>query len=561
MKFRFQFLAITALVAAIPGFVVAQPRPKEGTRMVPNEYGSEFPQEIIWERDGSEMVLIPHGTFRMGLSTKDGGMQSEGPVHEVYLPSFYIDKYEISNEQYSKYYSVEPTARPRPSNRELTAPELPVSGIPWYAAEGYAAWVGRELPTEAMWEKAARGPENTIHTTGNQRPDKDVVHHGRGAGALTVPVTKDTGDVSGYGVYHMGGNVSEWVRDWHKQSVYEGRTSVENPTGPEDGDTKVFRGGSFTSPGSDTRATRRTSHPPALLLDDVGFRTVWVPRPVQSPKTTPTPAVTVPPIASDAEVLARLIEEVTPYMREHKELPSSMMAGSAFRYTGEEGVFFGNMSPFDVTLTFVNPEDEYVYKHDFIVPSMSFQQVQLTKSKDLRIVAMSPNAPDPGPYVIGTLRAESKPMVIIPTEFFATVVDQTGKEIDPGNRTASQYYDVYRPQWNEFEVINRADLPIVVDVSAAAPGSSETERRSITELTLEPQEIVRLTLDPDYYQFLPNYIGARGEGGRVHQIRLDEKAARRLLIVTEDKESDDKVVVITQRKPYLKILEKDAVRR
>ncbi len=555
------FLTLTAILGLlIPVALVAQPMPKQGTKMVPNEYGGEFPAEIVWKKDGSEMVLIPHGTFRMGLDPSRGGTRAEGPAHQVTLPSFYIDKYEISNAQYEAYYREQPSARPRPTNKGLTGPELPVTAIPWFAAQGYAEWVGRQLPTEAMWEKAARGAEGNHYTTGNAPPSRDTVHHGRSGDSLTVPVDKDAGDVSVYGVHHMGGNVSEWVGDWYSSYTYQDRDGVEHPTGPEKGEAKSIRGGSFTTDPDELRITKRSSHPASLLLEDVGFRTAWIPRPVV--KATPSPSpVPTDRLATDDEVFATLIEKITPYMQSGEELPRDLLAGDAFRYTGEDEISVANMTPFEVTISFLSADDDYAYAHNVAVQSLSFQKVKLTKGKDLFLLAYSAQAQQPGPYIIGNLRAESKPLVIIPTEFFSRVVDESGTDIDPGSRTATQYYDTFRPQWNEFEVMNNTNLPITVAIATGAPGSKPEDSEHVRDLTIEGGEIVRLTLDPDFYQFRPNYIGARSEGGRMHQIRLDEKAARRLLVVTQDKSSDDEVVVITQKQPFLKIVEKAAVRR
>ncbi|MCC5878120.1 MAG: SUMF1/EgtB/PvdO family nonheme iron enzyme, partial [Candidatus Sumerlaeia bacterium] len=290
MRSSFQHFMMALMVLTSMAMVHGQPVPVEGTEMVPNEHGGQFPREIIWESDGSKMVLIPHGTFTMGLSQTRGGSGAEEPEREVYLPSFYIDKYEVSNRKYSRYVEKASAQRPRPTgNPTLTHPDHPVCGVTWDSALSYARWTGRELPTEAMWEKAARGPNNNLFTTGNSAPSMERVVYGRGSFGETVPVDKPTSDVSGYGVYHMGGNVSEWVSDWYEREYYKG-APTDNPKGPETGMSKVYRGASFLSTEEQVRVTRRMAALRTQIRDELGFRTVWVPAtPREVAQNTPPP--------------------------------------------------------------------------------------------------------------------------------------------------------------------------------------------------------------------------------------------------------------------------------
>lgn len=225
-----------------------------------------------------ELVLVPAGIFTMGGLPGEGGVErrsDEGPVHEVFLDSFYIDVYEVTNEHYDGFVAA--TGREEPRLRrseqwvEWFVPRNPVVGVSWYDANQYCQWAGLRLPTEAEWEKAARGVDARYYPWGNSRDA--CVYCNRDTGP-PLPVGSRPMDISPYGVADMGFNVSEWVSDWYDSSYYQYSPS-ENPMGPTEGRNgwKIHRGGSF---GWDAypwgSVTGRQPNDPEMRVMNVGFR-------------------------------------------------------------------------------------------------------------------------------------------------------------------------------------------------------------------------------------------------------------------------------------------------
>lgn len=550
------------MVLALLGFfslslsLHAQPVPKEGTEMVPNEYGGHFPREIVWEGDGAEMVLVPYGTFRRGLSEERGGTPAERPEREIYLPSFYIDKYEVSNRRYLRYVEEAGGIRPRPSgNPALREPDHPVTAIPWDGANGYARWAGKILPTEAMWEKAARGPEGFLFPTGNTPPDKETVIHSRGSYGTTVPVTKDTGDVSPYGVFHMGGNAAEWVSDWYEREYYQ-QDVTEHPKGPDSGLSKSIRGGSFLAPRGETRATFRGVGLRTQIRDEVGFRTAWIPsspREVAAVTPTPTPAATLAPREARARVMERFQETLKPYLEQRlPELPRDMMAAQALMSRGRADIQFINFTPWELSLTFVGPDQEVVFRYAEPLPRMTYRNVNLPREVDLHILAYAYEAPRNGPVNLGFVRAESNAVILVETEMFGPVVDSEAGEIALRESTeARQFYSGFTPQWNIMEVFNSVEEPLIVRVEDVTRSLEHPDL--VGDYTIEPHTSFRMRMAPGRYRVAADYFGAAEASSNVVTFRLDDRAARRLLRIQEDTTRQEQVVVITQRRPFLSI--------
>jgi formylglycine-generating enzyme required for sulfatase activity len=189
------------------------------------------------------MVFVPSGEFVMG---SEWGEWDEEPRHIVYLSAFYIDKYETTNEEYQRCIDArrcDPQAYR--SDRSVMGPRQPVVAVGWDDAVRYCRFAGKRLPTEAEWEKAARGTDERRYPWGNEWHREWVNLHGPEDGfAATAPVGSFPGNVSPYGAYDMAGNAWEWVSDFHEKRYY--RTSPrENPKGPAKGDRHVMRGGSW----------------------------------------------------------------------------------------------------------------------------------------------------------------------------------------------------------------------------------------------------------------------------------------------------------------------------
>jgi formylglycine-generating enzyme required for sulfatase activity len=228
------------------------------------------------------MVLIPAGEFTMGDNTRYNWSFMlainiyDGPEHTVYLDAYYIDKYEVTNEQYKKF--VEETGHRIPrcwNDSRFNRPNQPIVGITWDDAVEYATWAGKRLPTEAEWEKAARGTDKRLWPWGNKfDKTKCNVWESQEAGQRdTKPVGSFENGKSPYGCYDMAGNVWEWCADYYDQNYYLLSPS-KNPTGPDTGTQRIIRGGGFLYFGHYTRCAARYRVPWYAQSPQIGFRCV-----------------------------------------------------------------------------------------------------------------------------------------------------------------------------------------------------------------------------------------------------------------------------------------------
>lgn len=227
---------------------------------------------------GMEVVYVPAGNFLMGSADTDSNrdIYSEIPQHQVYLDAFWISKTQVTNGMFNACvnagackYSVGRTTNPNFLDPLFTT--HPVVYISWDMAQTYCAWTGGRLPTEAEWEKAARGTDGRIFPWGDE-PANDRLANFDDKIHKTTPVGSYPAGASPYGLQDIAGNAWEWVDDWYSLDYY--RTSIrENPPGPDSGDRKVLRGGSWFSITDIILKTHiRKKRPPEIRDYGTGFR-------------------------------------------------------------------------------------------------------------------------------------------------------------------------------------------------------------------------------------------------------------------------------------------------
>jgi formylglycine-generating enzyme required for sulfatase activity len=228
-------------------------------------------------QDGAPMVLVPAGEFTMGSGEGD----DEKPIHRVYLDAFYIDTYEVTVGQYAQFLERGRLEAPPdwPTMNQPPQQKRPVVNIDWTEASTYCGWAGKRLPTEAEWEKAARGTDGRMYPWGNGVPNRRRANYGKlewNNHTALVPVGSLEGGKSPYGTYDMAGNVWEWIGDWYGKNYYQ-ISPNRNPKGPEHGEEKVVRGGDwFLTPGR-LRATNRDGFPVTGRNLRGGFRCAKTP--------------------------------------------------------------------------------------------------------------------------------------------------------------------------------------------------------------------------------------------------------------------------------------------
>lgn len=256
------FLCLVAIIA----IRVTTPKDEEGGAPVQTVKSSGPPKE-------NPMVPVPAGEFTMG--SEEGGFD-EKPIHRVYVDAFKINQYEVTQAYYAEFVKAtnhrSPLSRYVKNINYFNDQNQPVIYVTWEDADEYCRWRGERLPTEAEWEKAARGVDGSPWPWGkDSKPvfanflgDGDPVHY-------TSVVGSFENDKSSYGLYDVAGNVREWVGDWYEEQYYR-HSPARNPKGPDQGEMKSMRGGSWNDSPISGTTTARMKMFPDYRDTTVGFR-------------------------------------------------------------------------------------------------------------------------------------------------------------------------------------------------------------------------------------------------------------------------------------------------
>ena len=278
--------------------------------------GDRYQAKVTASDEPPGMVLVPGGEFTMGSHAVAGGYAKtvDGqPEHVVHLDTYWIDRYEVTNEAFERFVAATghtTTAEDRGTSWVFTSgpawqrvlgarwnaplgsgsdisqlPDHPVVHVSWSDASAYCAWAGKRLPTEAEWEKAARGVDKRTYpwgatidrTRANFGTDSCCDSDPSDGYAHTGPVGSYPAGVSPHGAHDMAGNVGEWVSDWYGFGYYA-VSPPRNPRGPENGSNRVLRGGGWVDDPYYLRTFSRNGYTPSTTLNYFGFRCARDPR-------------------------------------------------------------------------------------------------------------------------------------------------------------------------------------------------------------------------------------------------------------------------------------------
>jgi len=307
-----QFAALTQTASisrptaeTLPPLVITTPPTVPPTHTpTPTFTPTDVPEDInndnVNPKDGAKLVWIPAGEFTMGLTDaqinfllancsecKASGFAPSKPAHTVYLDSYWIYQTEVTNSQYALCEQAGACFPPLQSNSSTHASyydnpryaDYPVVFVDWSAAKSYCQWAGGLLPSEAQWEKAARGTDARLYPWGDIFPSAQYANVGKSVGDTTQAGAYPAG-ASPYGVLDMAGNVYEWVQDWYAADYYS-RSPYQNPQGPDgpsgNEPTRVIRGGNWFWNGAYATAGYHDYWEPFQTSNDVGFRCVVIP--------------------------------------------------------------------------------------------------------------------------------------------------------------------------------------------------------------------------------------------------------------------------------------------
>jgi len=273
-RLKWAFFVVVAIFAGLPvgGIILDVLKPSNIQVDQPDGEAKPSPGTAATAVPMKEdMVFVPAGEFVRGYN---GGGFDEKPAGLVMLDAYWIDRHEVTYGAYIAFVTA--TGHRKPISRyvkhfeKLSGTTQPAVYVSWEDADAYCRYRGARLPTEAEWEKAARGHHGLLWPWGNQDKPGAANTGNPDPFEFPAPVASFPLDQSPYGIYDMAGNVMEWVADWYQEDAY--RDTSPNPKGPPSGIFKVIRGASWGTIGKETRLTVRLKMVPDFRDTTIGFR-------------------------------------------------------------------------------------------------------------------------------------------------------------------------------------------------------------------------------------------------------------------------------------------------
>ncbi len=547
---KINFLAVCLILLPVVLGAAYKPVVEKGTVETP-DFGEAW-REIVWEDDGSVMVLVPGGTYRIGTEdeTLPGFQRREGPVVDVTIGSFYIDKFETEMSRYRTVAAKEGLEPPRLGVRNLD--ELagqPVRAVSWNAAQQYARIVRKDLPTEAEWEIAGRGRALNLFPWGNEPKEGAVI----GRGVVGEPEERGASeiDVSEFGVHDLAGNVSEWMKDGYVRDYCTQVAGSKNPYLDSNKESRTIRGGNFYLEGGG-RLTVREPHVTNSGREEVGFRTVF--RLQEKPEATPTPTPAPPtptPTPSANVRIDAMRQRIQPHLADPEQPIPYNIAGVADT-TWNMPIFNQTPHAMRVGIASIESGEIFTIRKAPLAPC-SIALVEIPEELLVCAFVYPTDIENAQPVYIGQVNSASNPLLVLEPNTFNRVVTPAGETMDPGTEVMAKqvYPGEYRALWNRYQVLNSTGMPVEV---FAGPEQDDKGIREQWRLLLENGESAFIISESaGKMRMAAKYVGASDPvTSEVEPFFLDDSADHRVFVLGRSAGSET-IRVLTTRLPEISI--------